>query len=40
MVTLVNKTRLVALGGCTPAGCGGCNGIHVSDEALGAAQVA
>ena len=33
MLTLVNATRLVALGGCTPAGCPGCNGIHVSDEA-------
>lgn len=34
MVTLVNSTRLVALGGCTPSGCPGCNGIHVSDDAL------
>ena len=32
MVTLVNETRLVALGGCTPSGCPGCNGIHVSDQ--------
>ena len=31
MITLVNKTRLVALGGCTPSGCPGCNGIHVSE---------
>ena len=31
MVTLVNRTRLVAVGGCTPSGCPGCNGIHVSD---------
>ena len=34
MVTLYNNTRLVALGGCTPVGCGGCNGIHVSDGLL------
>eukprot|EP01050_Picozoa_sp_SAG11_P024742 SAG11_NODE_5358_length_1584_cov_2.409428_1_plen_287_part_10 len=34
MITLFNNTRLVALGGCTPSGCPGCNGIHVSDEAL------
>ena len=33
MVTLVNGTRLVAVGGCTPSGCPGCNGIHVSDDA-------
>lgn len=33
MVTLVdmpNATRLVAVGGCTPSGCAGCNGIHIS----------
>lgn len=29
MVTLVNSTRLVALGTCTPSGCPGCNGIHL-----------
>jgi hypothetical protein len=34
MITLFNNTRLVALGGCTPSGCPGCNGIHVSDEVL------
>lgn len=39
MVTLVNNTRLVALGGCTPSGCPGCNGIHVSDVALRSSSI-
>ena len=30
MVTLSNQTRLVAVGGCIPSGCPGCNGIHIS----------
>jgi len=30
MVTLVNETRLLAIGSCTPSGCDGCNGIHLS----------
>ena len=37
MITLFNNTRLVALGGCTPSGCPGCNGIHVSEVVLRAA---
>ena len=39
-VALVNESRLVAVGGCTPAGCSGCNGIHISERrgsALGSA---
>ena len=39
MITLFNNSRLVALGGCTPSGCPGCNGIHVSDDALRAPAV-
>ena len=35
MITMVNDSRLVAIGGCTPAGCPGCNGIHVSRSQTG-----
>ena len=37
MVTLVNETRLIAIGGCTPSGCSGCNGIHLSSPDAGRA---
>ena len=32
MVTLVNETRLLAVGRCAPSGCPGCNGIHLNAD--------
>ena len=37
MVILVNETRLLAMGGCTPAGCSGvCNGLHINLDRVSA----